>query len=61
MSLDNGGEDAAFSSLRKSGERNEHDEVVGNGKGVSSYQNPKSFYKDIKSERNALFSSKGKL
>ncbi|CAI2380543.1 unnamed protein product [Moneuplotes crassus] len=52
-------EDGAFSSVPKSDVHRSQKSPKEDFKTSSSYQNPKSFYKEIKSERNALFSSQG--
>jgi hypothetical protein len=54
-------EDAAYSSIPKSERRGSEDSDKEALISVSRYQNAHSFYKEIKSEKNALFSSRGNL
>ncbi len=54
-------EDAAYSTIPKSERRGSADSDKDALKSFSAYQNAHSFYKEIKFEKNALFSSRGKL
>lgn len=53
-------DDGAFSTIPKSERKGSMDSDKDALRSFSAYQNAHSFYKEIKSEQNALFNSQGK-